>query len=191
VSSGERRHDIDGLRAIGMFLVFIFHTLQPFNPNEAWHIHNDQSIPSAGWIIWFLNIWLMQFFMLIAGSSVWFSLKKRTLNRYAAERVTRIGLPLLFGILVIVPPQVYLERINNHQFQGSFFEFYPHFFEGIYPQGNFSWHHLWFLVYLLFYSIISIPIFAYFTSVKGQTFFPSPPANSNAHQLCCSLHYRY
>jgi hypothetical protein len=32
-------------------------------------------------------------------------------------------------------------------------------FKGIYPEGNFSWHHLWFLPYLLVFSIILTPFF--------------------------------
>ena len=34
-------------------------------------------------------------------------------------------------------------------------------FDGIYPVGNFSWHHLWFILYLLFVSIIISPFIKY------------------------------
>jgi hypothetical protein len=34
-------------------------------------------------------------------------------------------------------------------------------FIGVYPEGNFSWHHLWFLPYLLLYSLVLTPIFLY------------------------------
>ena len=64
-----RRYDIDFLRVVGSGLVFIFHTLQPFNSSETWHIRNELTIPFAGSTIWFLNLWIMPFFMLLAGSS--------------------------------------------------------------------------------------------------------------------------
>jgi len=35
------------------------------------------------------------------------------------------------------------------------------YFNGIYPKGNFSWHHLWFLPYLLLMSIAATPLFIY------------------------------
>ena len=39
--------------------------------------------------------------------------------------------------------------------------FYLHMFEGIYPTGNFSWHHLWFILYLLIISLLIAPILNY------------------------------
>ena len=53
-------------------------------------------------------------------------------------------------MLVIVPPQVYLERLYRGQFAGSFLDWLPQAFSGgAYPDGNLSWHHLWFLAYVL------------------------------------------
>jgi hypothetical protein len=40
------------------------------------------------------------------------------------------------------------------------------------PKGSFSWHHLWFVVYILVYSLIGIPIFAYVRSDSGQRLSP-------------------
>ena len=58
-------------------------------------------------------------------------------------------------MLLIVPPQVYLERLVNGDFLGSYWSYFPaEAFLGIYPEGNFSWHHLWFLPYLLVYSLL-------------------------------------
>jgi hypothetical protein len=63
-----------------------------------------------------------------------------------------------------VAPQVYLERANLYK---NYFDFYPHFFEGTYPKGNFSWHHLWFIVYLLLYSMLALPVFLFMKSKQG------------------------
>lgn len=65
------------------------------------------------------------------------------------------------GILLVVPPQVYLERIVEGMPYKSYWHFYPHFFDGVYPKGNFSWHHLWFLPYLLTMSLLGTPLFGY------------------------------
>jgi glucan biosynthesis protein C len=69
-------------------------------------------------------------------------------------------------MLLVIPPQVYFERIGTWMprrmrpidFHGSFIEFYPHIFDGVYPNGNFSWHHLWFLVYLFMFSLVALPL---------------------------------
>lgn len=65
-------------------------------------------------------------------------------------------------MLFIVPPQVYVERLYFGQFTGSYLQFWPaEAFIGSYPEGNISWHHLWFLPYLLIYSVVLSPLFLY------------------------------
>jgi len=86
--------------------------------------------------------------------------------------------PLCIGIVLLVPPQVYAERRLRGQFQGSFLAFFPHFFEGVYPHGNFSWHHLWFLGHLFLYSLLALPLFRY---------WQHPAASVNSHGLRVSL----
>jgi hypothetical protein len=79
-------------------------------------------------------------------------------------------IPLLFGMLVIVPPQIYLERVNQG-FTGTYWQFYPSIFEGRpYPEGNTSWHHLWFILYLFIYDLISVPLFKWLLFGKGKQF---------------------
>jgi hypothetical protein len=109
----------------------------------------------------FLYLWQIPLLFFISGAASFSSLEKRTRSRYLMDRVRRLVVPLLFGILIVVPPQVYAERVLGGQFRGTFFEFYPHFFRGFYPRGNFSYHHLWFLAYLFIFSGILILIFRY------------------------------
>ncbi|MCP4760858.1 MAG: acyltransferase family protein, partial [archaeon] len=64
-----------------------------------------------------------------------------------------------------IPIQVYLDRLIDGEFTGTFFEFYPHYFEGIYGRGgNFPVEglHLWFLLLLFIYSMVALPLFVYF-----------------------------
>jgi hypothetical protein len=117
-------------------------------------------------------MWQMPMLFLVSGAAAWFSLGTRNTGRFINERMGRLLVPLAFGILVIVPPQVYLERIYKHQFDGSFIAFYPHFFQGTYTYagtGNFSWHHLWFLVYLFIITLLALPLFLFLKREKGQT----------------------
>jgi glucans biosynthesis protein C len=89
-------------------------------------------------------------------------LSKRNGSQFAWERISRLLVPLIAGMLLVVPPQVYFERLDKGQFTGSYFEFWPsQAFLGVYPEGNLSWHHLWFLPYLLLFSLLLIPAFLY------------------------------
>ena len=58
-------------------------------------------------------------------------------------------------------------------FDKSYFEYCPDFFNGIYPNGNLDWGHLWFLAYLFTFSLIALPIFRYLKSEKGSWVFES------------------
>jgi hypothetical protein len=82
----------------------------------------------------------------------------------------------LFGIFILSPPQIYLERFSHHQFTGSLWQFLPHYFDGWYAfGGNFAWMglHLWYLLLLFIYSFITLPIFLWWKS-KAYSSVKSP-----------------
>jgi glucan biosynthesis protein C len=160
--------DVEWLRVVGMLLVFTIHAAEPFNPWDTWHIVSPARPKVLGEVVFFLAPWIMPLFMLLAGQSAWHALERRTPGTYVRERLLRIGLPLVAGLLVVVPPQVWLERRLRGEFQGSLVAFYPHFFEGVYPRGNFSWHHLWFLVFLLVFAIVTLPLFLWLRGSAGR-----------------------
>ena len=163
-----RLHYVDNLRALLIVAVFVVHVAQVFNPWDEWHITNAVRSRPIGEVAVLLAPWIMPLVMLLAGVSAWHSLRHRTNAEYARERVMRVLLPLIVGTLVLVPPQVYLERRLHGEFSGSFLAFFPHFFDGIYPHGNFSWHHLWFLGHLFAYSLVAVPIFRFWQRDSGR-----------------------
>ncbi len=163
-----RQPDVEWLRVIGILLVFAVHVAEPFNPWDAWHIVSPVRSKWLGELAFVLAPWIMPLFMILAGESSWFALERRSPREYVRARLLRLGLPLVAGILVLVPPQVYLERRLRGEFGGSFLQFYPRFFDGIYPQGNLSWHHLWFLVFLLAFGLVTLPLFEWLRAPRGR-----------------------
>ncbi len=120
----------------------------------------------------FVNQWRLPILFVISGMGTYYALNKRSGKQFALERFVRLYIPLAIGMLLVVPPQVYFERLTNGQFAGSYFDFWPaQAFIGIYPEGNFSWHHLWFLPYLLLFSLVLIPVFLYFRKNPDNRFF--------------------
>ena len=154
----ERRYDIDWIRVIVFDILIIYHVGMFFVPWE-WHIKNNDIVEWTQYPMRFINQWRIPILFVVSGMGTRFALSYRSGGQYIRERLSRLLIPLIAGILIIVPPQVYIERITQSISYGSFLEFYPQFFNGIYPKGNLSWHHLWFLPYLLFMSIIATPIF--------------------------------
>lgn len=164
----ERRYDLDWLRVIAFALLMLFHTGMMF-VSWYWHVKNSETSVALEWTMRFLHEWRMPLLFFISGAAVWFAMEKYALGGYLRERFLRLLLPLGFGMLVIIPPQVYFER----QFQGwsytSFLEFYPTIFtSGGYPEGNLSWHHLWYIPYIFTYSILLVPLFLLLRTGKGR-----------------------
>lgn len=182
----ERRYDIDWIRIFGMVTIFFYHCGRFFNL-EDWHVKNNALSPGISIILEILEIWMMPLFFMISAMSSNYSLTKRSPKQYIVERFKRLIVPLIFGTLVIiVPVQVYIERASHGQFSGSFIDFYPHYFDGLYAfGGNFAWMglHLWYLEFLFIFSMLTLPLFMLGVKKKNSpsvshvfSFFTKPGA---------------
>jgi glucan biosynthesis protein C len=135
-----------------------------FNP-FPWHVKNNELNSTYIYAYTLLvGNWMMPIFFAVSGISAFYALQKRSASGFLKERLLRLGLPLLFGVFILTPPQVYMERVSHQQFNGSLWRFLPHIFDGVYldigGQGNFSFFglHLWFLFVLLIFSCIAVPL---------------------------------
>lgn len=154
-----RSHDLDWLRLLAVMLLIAYHSAAVFYAGELGRFYvvdgRSSAVLSVG--MEFVHQWHMPLFFFLAGAASWYSLQTRSAWAYLRERLRRLLLPLLTGILVLVPPQVYLQELQAGRENGGFLEFYPHFFDGVRPAGHFEWAHLWFLAYLLVISIACLP----------------------------------
>lgn len=165
-----RRYDLDWLRVL-VFLLLIFYHVGMFFVPWDWHIKNNILYKWLEYPMLFVNQWRLPILFVISGMGTSYALAKRSGNQFAAERIKRLLIPLLAGIVLVVPPQVYFERLSSREFSGSYPDFWPlHAFLGVYPEGNFSWHHLWFLPYLLIFSLMLTPVFLYFRRNPQNSF---------------------
>jgi hypothetical protein len=163
----NRLYDLDWLRVIAFAILILFHCGMMFNTWD-WHIKNNYTTDLIEPFMNFLHQWRMPLLFFISGAAVWFAMERYTLKQYIGERNKRLLIPLIFGMLVVIPPQVYHERIFQGQTH-SFFDFYKTVFEFTpYPAGNFSWHHLWYIPYIFVFSMITIPLFRYLKSESGR-----------------------
>jgi len=163
----ERQYFIDWLRIFLILSVFVYHIGMFFNP-WGWHVKNP--VHYGGLLestMIFLSRWRMPLLFMISGAGTYFALGKRTPGRYLRERFKRLQIPFIAGIFILVPVQVYLEKADQYS---SLLSFYPHMFEGVYPGGNFSWHHLWFILYLFVISLIIAPFLKLFKSEGYRRF---------------------
>jgi peptidoglycan/LPS O-acetylase OafA/YrhL len=150
-----------------VLLLFPFHTARIFDTFDPWYVKNDTLSEALTYFIAFVHPFHMPLLFLLAGASTWFALSYRSAGLYAKERVIRLLIPFIFGLLVIVPPQSYLGLVGHSDYSGSFLEWYPNFFsinssdmDG-YFLGGFTPAHLWFIAFLFIFSLLALPLFLY------------------------------
>jgi len=154
-----RRYDLDALRVIVFGLLILYHVGMFFSPWD-FHIKNPVTYSWLELPMFFVNQWRLSLLFVISGMGTYFNIAKRNGTGFMRERFVRLFIPLIVGMILIVPPQVYFERLDKGQFTGSYFDFWPSkAFTGAYPEGNLSWHHLWFLPYLFLFSLMLLPAF--------------------------------
>jgi hypothetical protein len=162
-----RLYYLDWLRVLAFGLLVFYHGGLIF-VDWGFHIQNNDLTDVLKPPLLFLNQWRLPLLFFVSGAGTFFALGRRSRNQFITERSSRLLIPLLFGILIVIPPQVYFERLSEEAFEGSYLSFYPHFFDGIYPNGNFTWNHLWFIVYLFTFSLLALPLFLYLRRESGK-----------------------
>ncbi|WP_160715483.1 acyltransferase family protein [Chitinophaga solisilvae] len=168
-TAAPREAWLDWLRIISIAGVLFFHSAMPYVP-WWWHIKNAATSNILMEINDFLHRCRMPLLFFISGTVSYYMLQKKSGAGFIAIRCRRLLIPLLLAMLVIVPPQVYMERVSQG-YTGNFLQFYARMFStGAYPKGDLSWHHLWFVAYLLVYDILFAPVFVWFNSARGKAF---------------------
>jgi len=168
----ERRHDLDWLRVLATATVLFFHTARFFD-THGWHVKNPEQSAAMMAFVAILVQWMMPLFFIISAMSTAYILRRHSNWRYLRDRALRLLLPFALGtFVVLIPVQVWIERVTNGQFEGGFWAFYPHYFEGWYAfGGNFAWMglHLWYLEFLFIFSLMALPLFRLIQRAPGAT----------------------
>ncbi len=155
-----RRYGYDWLRVFVIFLLFPFHTARVYDVWEPNYVKGAVNGFST-WFVAGLGFWIMPLLFIIAGYSAYTALGKRTPKQYMKERWLRLLVPFLFGMVLIVPPQAYIARLELG-YTGSFLQFL-----GVYVTdfsdlsgytGGFTPAHLWFILYLFVISSALLPV---------------------------------
>ena len=168
-TSSTRRPDLDALRVGCILLLHLYHSARMFNVDDPWHVKAAVLLPVLNGPMDVLHMVRMPLLMLVAGLATAYAMRKRSIGTFARDRVKRLLLPLAFGMLVIVPPQVWVERVWTGMSTESYWAFWPSVLRGVpYPKGSLSWHHLWFVAYLFVFCMAALPLFAWLKSGRGQ-----------------------
>lgn len=189
----DRRPDVDWLRVFATYLLLVFHVGMVFNPAPFYHIRNADLSFVFLIVCGFIGLWHMPLFFLLAGWSAYASLSLRGTSGFLRERFFRLFIPLVAGCVLLMPPIKYLELSSGLDanytglyvapalqdgfrqvipsglppaapFDQTLREFLPTFFTDL---TRFTWAHLWFVAYLLAFTLLYLPLFARLRGVSG------------------------
>lgn len=184
--ASSRRPDLDALRVFACWLLLLFHVGMVFNPAPFYHVRNDATSFVFLVICGFIGLWHMPLLFFLAGWSAAASLRSRGILAFLGERVRKLFVPLVAGCVLLAPVIKWIELRGgqdlNHRglfvspairesirsvlpidlplaapFDESFFELLPTFFTHL---DRFTWSHLWFIAYLLVFTVVLLPVLA-------------------------------
>jgi peptidoglycan/LPS O-acetylase OafA/YrhL len=168
-----RLYYLDWLRVLSALGVFLFHAACVFNAFD-FHIKNSEQSTAITLFHCLLFPWGMPLFFLIAGAGSWFALQRRTAGEYARERCNRLLIPFVAGCLLLTPIQLLFEWSHKAQtgvIDGSFLDLVRALPWGPNPRiFGVVGYHLWFLGFLLCYSLLALPLFGWLKKERGQAF---------------------
>jgi glucans biosynthesis protein C len=164
--AGARRDDFDLLNVMSCFAVFLAHVLLIFGPYPLYHLKNSTLSQPVGIAYEFIRDTLMALFFLLAGWSSMASVRSSGVGKFLRKRCLRLLVPFFAGMFLLCPAIKYIEQLagRNLKMSGmrliepihlSFLQFLPKYYLRL---NLITWSHLWFLIYLVLYCLVFLPV---------------------------------
>lgn len=162
---GVRKHYIDNLRNLTILLLFPVHTFMIWNDfGSRFYIWKGESKILSTLIV-LVNPWFMPLLFVLAGISARYALKKRTNQEFILQRINKLLIPFLGGMVFLVPFQTLYARKYFDHYEGSVLNHWNYFFTHLTDfsgyDGAFTPGHLWFILFLFLIAMITLPLFHY------------------------------
>ena len=156
-----RLYFLDWVRIIAFFVLILYH-VGMYYVTWGWHVKSPFASDTLESYMFLSSPWRLGLLFLVSGAASRFMLVKCSASAFMRQRSWRLLVPLLFGMLVIVPPQPYFEVIEKYAYQGSYLDFmqlYLHNYRGFVSGAGAhlilpTWNHLWFVAYLWVYTLV-------------------------------------
>lgn len=154
---------LDNLRVAALGLLIVYH-VGMYYVTWGWHVKSPHASPALEPLMALSAPWRMSLLFVLSGavtSPILARHEPRHAGGWLGARLKRLGLPLLAGVFVLVPPQSYFEVVQKTGFDGSYLAFLRLYLGGhrgfCDAQGCLivpTWNHLWFLPYLMLYTAL-------------------------------------
>ncbi len=156
-----RKYYIDNLRWLTVLLLFPYHIFRIYDSFVGFYIKGD-SVAALTNFLQICSPWFMPILFVIAGMSTFYALQKRTPKKYINERITKLLIPFVSGLLLLVPMQSFFAEKFHNGYLGSYFHQYTLFFTKFSDlsgySGGFTLGQMWFILALFLISLVALPI---------------------------------
>ncbi|WP_155375329.1 acyltransferase family protein [Catellatospora vulcania] len=163
-AASPRRPELDAIRTLVVVGLIFFHSALVFDERDDYYVKNGDTTEVTTILSGLAVVWAMPALFLIAGFGARHSLRRRGPGGFAAERLLRLGMPLLFAIVALLPvPQWLRLKAADPGYHESYWRFLPRFFDVRFEPGEFPFvlqgehfetGHLWFVVLLLAWALL-------------------------------------
>ena len=153
----QRRADIDWIRIAAFGVLILYHVGLVYAPWD-WHVHSPHTIQALGLAALVTNPWRLTLLFMVSGIALRFMVRKTPPARAFRQRLERLVPPLLFGVLVLVPPQSWIEAIEKGSFSGDLWTWWLSEFSPAGLRDGVPLNHIWFVLYITVYSLAALAL---------------------------------
>jgi hypothetical protein len=154
-----RKYFLDWLRVVAFAALILFHIGMLYG-SWRYNLKSPRLYPGIEPWMTALSAWRLALLFLISGVASRFLIEKVGPGAFARNRLRRLLPVILIGMFVVIPPQTYVVLVSREVTHMDF----PTFWWTQYLRANQTlvhplgmtmptWDHLWFLVYLLLYTL--------------------------------------
>lgn len=163
-----RKYYLDNLRWLIILILFPYHVLIIYSGIGSYYFHVTNLAAANAFILTFAP-WFMQLLFAIAGISTYYSLKRRVAKEYLTERVSKLLLPTLAGVILVIPVSVYFGYLYSG-YTGSFLNLWLDLITNwlYYLKIGLLVGPLWFLLYLFIISLVALPLILKYKNGKWR-----------------------
>ncbi len=145
----KRIYYLDNLRSFALLLGLVFHTFIVYSSGIGYTVKSQETSQFYTWFVLWVHTFRMPLFFLLSGYFSEFLFTKKGEKYFYQSRFTRVGIPILVGLLFFAPVDGYFREIQKTGLLNYFIYLVNFFF-----LDSFTLSHVWFVYYLLLFTLI-------------------------------------
>jgi glucan biosynthesis protein C len=157
--SAPRRADIDWIRVGAFGLLIVYHVGLVYAPWD-WHVHSPHTFEPLRYAALVTNPWRLTLLFFVSGVALRFMSRRYAPGAVLRARLARLVPPFVFGVLVLVPPQAWVEAMDKGSWDQSLWAWWLAQFSPAGLAAGVPVNHLWFVLYIGVYSVLAIAFLA-------------------------------